>query len=224
MINLLLEGYDLALPYLRNELKQIIHPGHKVAAVAFAFRDSKVRTAADWRRLYGKDHGKYYAGIANGFTAYGVSENDIVFVNYFEDTKESARKKIENADIVYFPGGLPDRMMERIEEFGLTDILRNHDGIIMGYSAGAVIQLREYHLSPDEDYPGFAYYNGLGYLDGFYHEVHYEGTSIQKASIERVLKERGGKVYATRYMQGTILVEDGKVRLLGDVEVFGDVH
>ena len=47
--------------------------------------------------------------------------------------------------------------MDRIREFDLCNTLMNHDGIAMGYSAGAVIQLAEYHLSPDEDYSEFQY-------------------------------------------------------------------
>ena len=82
-------------------------------------------------------------------------------------------------------------MMDRIKEFDLYDILMQHDGILMGYSAGAVIQLAEYHLSPDDDYPEFKYYEGLPYLNDFYMEVHYEGTAVQDESIQRVLAERG---------------------------------
>lgn len=112
--------------------------------------------------------------------AYGISENNISFVNYFADTKESAAAKILSSDIVYFLGGLPDRMMDRINEFDLYNILLNHKGITMGYSAGAVIQLSEYHLSPDDDYPEFKFYNGIPYIKDFYLEVHYEGTEAQQ--------------------------------------------
>lgn len=184
------------------------------------FRDSDVKNSADWNLLYSKEKGIYYRGIVSGFTAYGISENNIKFVNYFEDTKESAKQKIENADIVYFLGGLPDRMMDRIKEFGLVDVLRKHNGIVMGYSAGAVIQLSEYHLSPDHDYPEFQYYGGLGYLDDFYLEVHYENTKVQNEAIERVLAERGKTVYATALMSGGIIVDNGNIKLLGDVKTF----
>ncbi|MDE5995351.1 MAG: Type 1 glutamine amidotransferase-like domain-containing protein, partial [Eubacterium sp.] len=118
-----------------------------------------------------------------------------------------AAQKIENADIIYFLGGLPDKMMDRIKEFGLLDILKNYDGIVMGYSAGAVIQLAEYHLSPDDDYSEFAYYEGIPYLDNFYMEVHYQGTAVQNESIKRVLAERGKTVYATALGVGAILVD-----------------
>ena len=112
-------------------------------------------------------------------------------------------------------------MMDRIKEFDLYDILMQHDGILMGYSAGAVIQLAEYHLSPDDDYPEFKYYEGLPYLNDFYMEVHYEGTTVQNKSIQRVLAERGKTVYATAVRAGAILADNGNLKLLGDVKVFG---
>ena len=52
-------------------------------------------------------------------------------------------------------------------------------------------------------------------------EVHYEGTSEQNESIQRVLAERGKTVYATAVRSGAILVYNGNHKLLGDVKVFG---
>lgn len=217
MINILLEGYDIDAAWLYDELKKYIKPTHLVAVVAFSFRENRVKSITDWNSLYGEENGKLYAGITSGFNAYGVPESNITFVNYFADTKESAAKKIEKADIVYFPGGLPDRMMDRIREFDLYDSLMKHNGIVMGYSAGAVIQLSEYHLSPDEDYPKFQYYNGLPYLNDFYVEVHYKGTDVQNESIRRVMAERGKTVYATGFKAGAILVDNGTIKLIGNV-------
>lgn len=221
MMNILLEGYDIDATWIYDELKKYIKPTYSVAVVAFSFRDNRVKSIEDWNLLYSKEIGKYYGGITGGFAAYGIPECNITFVNYFEDTKESSAQKIAGADIVYFPGGLPDRMMDRIKEFELYDILMNHDGIIMGYSAGAVIQLSEYHLSPDDDYPEFQYYKGLPYLNDFYLEVHYENTEIQNDAIQRVITERGKPVYATASGAGAILIDNGNMKLIGNVGVFG---
>lgn len=220
MINILLEGYEINAPWLYDDLKKYILPNQSIAVIAFSFRDNEVKNSKDWDSLYSKEKGIYYNGIVDGFTAYGISEDNITFVNYFKDTKESAVQKIEKADVLYFTGGRPDRMMDRIEEFDLTDVLRKHKGIIMGYSAGAVIQLSEYHLSPDKEYKEFQYYDGLGYLDDFYLEVHYEETAVQNEAIQRVISERGKTVYATVLQSGAILVDNVNLKLLGDVKVF----
>lgn len=220
MINILLEGYDIDASWIYNELKNYIKPHHSVAVVAFSFRDSQVKTLLDWNALYSKENGRYYGGIVGGITAYGIPEENISFINYFTDTRESAAQKIKTADIIYFLGGLPDRMMDRIREFDLYNVLMAHNGILMGYSAGAVIQLAEYHLSPDEDYPEFKYFEGLPYLNDFYMEVHYEGTEVQDEAIRRVLSERGKTVYATAVRSGAILVDNGNIKLIGDVKIF----
>ena len=220
MLNILREGYDIDAPWLYDELKKYMQPTHRVVVIAFSFRDSQAKSLADWNYLYSKSNGRFYEGIVSGFTAYGISEENVSFINYFTDTKESAKEKIENADILYFLGGLPDRMMDRIKEFDLKNVLMKHKGIVMGYSAGAVIQLAEYHLSPDDDYPEFKYYEGLPYLNDFYLEVHYEGKDAQKAAIQKVLEERKKTVYATAIMKGAILVDNGIIKLLGDVEKY----
>lgn len=203
-----------------NELRDCIKPHHSVAVVAFSFRDHLVKSLTDWDALNSKENGKYYSGIVGGFAAYGIPENRISFVNYFTDTKQSATKKVENADIIYFLGGLPDRMLDCIREFDLSGVLMKHTKIFMGYSAGAVIQLAEYHLSPDDDYPEFKYFEGLPYLDNFHMEVHYEGTAVREESIRRVLAERGKTVYATAHRAGVILVDNGIVKLPLNVKVF----
>ena len=222
MINILLEGYDIDAVWLYDELKKYIKPTHSVAVVAFSFRDNRVKSIEDWNLLYSKESGKLYAEITGGFVSYGIPECNIKFINYFEDTKESAAQKIAKADIIYFLGGLPDRMMDRIKEFELYDILMNHDGIVMGYSAGAVIQLSEYHLSPDDDYPEFQYYKGLPYLNDFYLEVHYDDTEIQNDAIQRVITDRGKPVYATASGAGAILIDNGNMKLIGNVKVFNN--
>ncbi len=169
--------------------------------------------------MYGK-HGKCYGSLVKPFSRYGISEEQIVFLNYFEDDRDDAIVKIESADILYFLGGVPDRMMERIHTLGIADALLAHNGVVMGYSAGALVQLREYHVSPDRDYPTFGYYQGLSYLDEFYLEVHYEGCPEQDAAIQRVLRERGKKVYATTYKSSGIIVDSGRIATIGNVYLF----
>ncbi len=219
MVNILLEGYNIAEPWLYESLKPYIKPEYKVAVVAFSFHKRRVHTLAAWNHLYSRECGIYYQGIVEGFTAYGIKEENIRFLNYFADSREQARQKVEDADILYFLGGSPGQMMKRIKAFDLYDVMMHHKGLIMGYSAGAVIQLAEYHLSPGE-FPYFAYYEGLPYLQDFYLEVHYDDSDAKNKAIQTVLSERKKPVYALRYMAGALLIEDQTVRPLGAVEIF----
>ncbi len=220
MTNILSKGYEISAPWLFDSLKAYIKPFQKVAILALAFRDSRIKNLADWNALYEKDKGCYYSGIVGSLGDYEIPESQIEFINYFTDTPEAANQKIRNADILYFPGGLPDRMMERIREMRIYDSILHHEGIFLGYRAGAVIQLRDHHLSPDKDYPEFAYYSGFPFIDGSYLEVHYEGRPEPPASIRRVLSEKQRPVYATHFMNGAILVDKEKIHLLGSVSTF----
>ena len=172
-----------------------------------------------WEKVYGRGVCNCYFETVDSFKPFGIPDENFTFINYFKDTKESAKEIIKNADVVYFTGGLPDRMMDRIEEFELVDVLMQHKGVIIGYSAGAVIQMKEYHLSPDDDYPEFGYYHGLPYLDGFYLEVHYEHKPWQDESIRRVPIERGKPLYVLHTRGGGIVVDNGKIKVIGKVDI-----
>jgi len=220
VINILLEGFDIDAEWLMPELGRYLLPGMKAAIVALSFRYSQAHDAESWNALYSRDGGRYYAGMVNALCAYGIREDDISFVNCFAESREDAAAKIAAADVLYFPGGLPDRMMERIEEMGLYDVILAHRGVVMGFSAGAVIQMDEYHLSPDDDYPEFAYYRGFPWLKGFFLEVHYEGNQVQDECIARVLREKKLPVYATEFMKGAMIFDNGKLTTVGDVKLF----
>ena len=201
------------------ELAQYFNKNDKVAVVALSYYDDYVYDAESWERVYGVG-GNCYFETVDGLAPFGIKPENISFINYFKDSKESARKKISEADVIYFTGGLPDRMMERIIDLDIYDALLAHSGVVMGYSAGAVIQLREYHLYPDGDYTDYGYYTGLPYLEGFGIEVHYEFKPEQDESIKRFLAERGLTVYVTHTAKGGIVVKDGSVRIIGTVDIY----
>ena len=223
MVNVLLESYDLTATFLVEKLRPYIKPNSHVAIVAFSFLTSQASCLEEWLKLYGREEGMFYNWLVDPFAEFGVPEENITFVNYFADTKESAAQKVKNADIIYFTGGLPDAMMDRLYEFELVEHLKNFDGVVLGCSAGAMIQLEEYHITPDWDYPEFGYYKGLPWLKDFYVEVHFEDSKDQKASICRVLQERQKPIYATRHNNAAIIVDNGKIQLVGDVRTYGRV-
>lgn len=200
------------------ELSPYLKPGMKVCVIPFSFYDDYVYDAESFDKVYGKG-GRCYIETTEGLVPFGIREEDIRFINYFTDTKETAKEAVRLSDVLYFTGGLPDRMMDRIKEFELEKPILSHTGVVMGYSAGAVIQLGEYHLSPDGDYPEFGYYEGLPFLDGFHLEVHYEFRPTQDDAIKRVLAERKKPVYVTHTHEGGVIVENGNIITVGRVDV-----
>ena len=218
MVNILFDCPNL--DDFKEELREYFSESSRVAVVAFSFYDDYVYDAASWERVYGRGIGNCYFETVDALAAFGVREENVSFINYFTDTRESALEKVKNANVVYFTGGLPDRMMERILEFDLFDALSSFDGVVVGYSAGAVIQLGEYHLYPDGDYNDFGYYEGLGHINDFYLEVHYEFKPEQDESVRRVLAERDLPVYVTHTRGGGVIVDNGEIRIVGRVDLY----
>lgn len=199
-------------------LKKHIRKEDEVCVFAFSFFDD-TKNIDDWNRQYKPGQGIYYKSNTDVFFRYGIKKEQIHWVNYFQDSKVEMENKILNSSIIFFTGGAPDLMMKRIREYKLTSLLKNYQGIMMGYSAGAMMQLDQYHITPDEDYPIFTYEQGLGCLHGFAIEPHYHATKLQKESIQRVQEEKHKCVYAI-YEDGGMIVKEQHIELFGNVEVY----
>lgn len=210
--------YNFHESWAKDIVSKYIRSNNKVLIIPFSFNE-KICSDIDWQKAYSKNNGKYYESVVIPFLSYGIKEENINWINYFKDTKENAKNKIKNANIIFFTGGLPDKMMLRLMEFNFIEDIENFTGVIIGSSAGAMIQISEYHITPDEDYNTFTYNTGLNLIKEFDVEVHYEGTEIQNKYIYKVLGEKRDKVYAITNVGG-IIVDNEKITLLGDTKTF----
>lgn len=224
MINILANRYSIDADWCFDVFKHYIKPNCKVAMIPFSFRSTQMKNDEDWQGAYSKE-GLYYDGMVNALRSYGIGENQIQWINYFTDTKEKTKKKVRSADLLYFTGGLPDQMMKRLKEFDLIKDIEAHQGILLGFSAGALIQLKNYHLSPDSDYPNFQYEKGLNILKDFYLEVHFEHRKTQVDSIQKILIEQERPVYAIED-EGALIEEQGQIKTVGKVSYYkvGDTN
>ncbi|MGG7057828.1 Type 1 glutamine amidotransferase-like domain-containing protein [Clostridium tertium] len=219
MVNILLSKYSFNEDWAKNELKRYINSDDKVVIIPFAFNEKFISNNIEWQNAYNSDYGKYYREIVTPFMDFGIKENNIKWINYFEDSNEEIKKIIENSKIVFLTGGLPDRAVNRVMEKKLLNYI-DDSKIIIGASAGALMQLKNYYISPDKDYSEFLHLSGLGLIDkDFYIEVHYEGTEIQNDCIKRILKEKTDTVYAIKD-NGGIIIEDNAFLIIGDVITF----
>ena len=131
------------------------------------------------------------------------------------------KKEIKNSDIVFLTGGLPELAVQRVLNKRLLSSI-SESKIIIGASAGAVMQLSNYFISPDKDYPEFMHSQGLGLINkNFYIEVHYEETDIQNNCIKKVLREYTNTVYAIKDTGG-IIIDNNVISLFGDVITFSN--
>ncbi|MCM1043304.1 MAG: Type 1 glutamine amidotransferase-like domain-containing protein [Corallococcus sp.] len=217
MTNVLLNYYNFEEDWAKPYLKRYLQNKH-VAIIPLAYRDSQAWNNESWQAVYGLG-GEKYDKIMAPFFNYGISHDDICWINYFKDNTFSAIEKIRNSDVLFFTGGLPEKIAERLTKMQLLNEIKNFNGVVMGTSAGAMFQLDEYHITPDEDYPRFLMHNGIGLVSGFDLEVHFENTDIQRSCTARAKSIHGRKVYAM-WHQGGLLIEDGKIYKMGSVEEF----
>lgn len=171
----------LVAPDAYEHLKDILTEKMRVVVLGFSFFGNLSKEK--YFEYYGKNS-EYALKIADNFKPYNIENIDWVY--YYDMDQATSIELIKNADILYFPGGAPDLMYERIIEKGLLEILTSFNKIIIGSSAGAMIQLAKYHISPDYDYHKFSLHKGLGYLDEFFIEVHYNRRKKQKSSMRKV--------------------------------------
>jgi peptidase E len=219
VINILLSQYNFNEEWARATIRKYINDDDKVVVIPFAFSEKWISNNVDWHNAYSRTTGKYYREIVEPFMDLGISEDDITWLNFFEDTDADMKRIIEKCKIVFLTGGLPEMAVKRVLEMGLLKYM-DESKVIMGASAGALMQLNNYYISPDEDYPEFMYSQGLGLVNSdFYIEVHYEESYMQNQCIEKVLKESTDTVYAIKE-NGGIIIENNKILLLGDVVTF----
>ena len=219
MTHILLSRGILAEPYIHAHLKSYIQPSDKVAVVAFSFFKEHVQTQQDYDALYLKD-GTYYQKMVDAFKPYGIQEKQISFLHYYNDDQQTLVKKINDASIIYFPGGAPDLLMERIHEKQLFSVIQNQqDKVIVGSSAGAMVQFDCFHISPDREYHKFQYLEGLGFLTGFGIEVHYRRRRKQKSSLRKVRRLKKIPLYAIPD-EGALIIAHNQIKCIKAYQLY----
>ena len=123
-------------------------------------------------------------------------------------------KKIKQADLIYLTGGLPDKLFERLEEFDIISNLENFKGIMLGISAGAVVQFQTYHLSPDRDYKKFNIYPGLKIINDFGVEVHYGDRKWRQNKALNKINKILPRSYYTIPNAGALIKDGDRIILI----------
>lgn len=211
-MNILLSSYDFHEQWAQDIMKPILKPNMKVVVIPFSFDKEEVQTKEQFDQHYGPQ-GKHVPYIYRPFDYYGIK--DITILDYYRNSHDYMQQQVHSADILFMTGGWPDQYLERLDECELSDLIRNGHYIIIGASAGALVQLTHYHVTPDDDYPEYIYLKGLGLIDGFEVEVHYCHSDIQDWSIQRVIEEKGLPTY-TIANDGGLLINDGKIISFGN--------
>lgn len=217
MINILMSRSSaLNASWASGTLSNYLKPNMKVAVIGYSFFGNL--SEENYFDYYG-ENSEYQQKINDNFKEYGIK--DVKWVYYYNQSLEEMTKIIKDSNILYFPGGAPDLMFDRINEKGLVDVLKAHEGIVIGSSAGAMIQLEKYHISPDNEYFKFSLHEGLGYLKDFFIEVHYRRRVKQKSSLRKMRRLFGKDIY-TISDDGILVVDNNKFICLNEAKHFSN--
>lgn len=213
MINILLNYYNFDGAWAKPHLERYVK-NQKVLIVPLAYRESQAWDNESWQAIYGKG-GEKYANILAPFLAYGYKEEEIDWLNYYDNRDHV--EQIQNTTLLFFTGGMPEKAIRRMNDLGITNAVKSFNGVIMGASAGAMLQLDVYHITPDEDYDNYEVCRGLGLVKGFDLEVHFLNTDLQNECTHRAIDELKLPVYQM-WHEGGVIVDGGKVTVMGQVE------
>lgn len=216
MINILLNLSNFDEPWAYETMEEYLHPTSHVLILPLSYNESWLSDHEDWYDMYGRD-GRYYDEILRPFRAFGIHDENVSWVNYYEDDQEEALHKIKRADVLVLTGGVTDWVLQRLDDLGIREAVCNFPGVVMGISAGAMIQLSEFHRTPDE-MREFDYQSGLGLVEGFDIDVHYEQTEEHLFAIIRSLEDKGQPIVCSPN-KGGIVIDHGEYRLLGNAFV-----
>ena len=213
MANILLNYYNFDGDWAKEHVAPYI-TGKKVLILPLAFREIQAWDFDSWQAIYGK-HGEKYQNILRPFLAFGIAEQDVKWLNCF-DTTQNYQQLIENADVLLFTGGMPEKAIAWMGKLGITNAVKNFTGTVMGASAGAMLQLEHYHITPDEDYDSYGLWQGLGLVKGLDLEVHYLATDLQNECTKRAISDLKLPVYQM-WHEGGLIVDGNNVQVLGSV-------
>lgn len=218
MTHLLFNLYNFHEEWAYQEVALYIKPEMTVTILPFSFAEGDI-TSENWELAYGPE-GRFYESLVTPFLAFGIQPEAIQFINYFTSQPNELAEQLPRTDIIFLTGGLPDQMMRRFHEKQIVESLEHFTGLLIGSSAGAMVQLHDYHITPDCDYEAFSYQKGLNLITDFGIEVHFDHSPDQEASMKRVLAETETKLIYAMEDQGGLIVEKNHVTPIGAVHLY----
>lgn len=108
-----------------EQFRQLIQKRNRFAFIASEFE-------ADYKKT-----DEYFRLFLNMFREKGMIFQEACVIDG-RMTKKYAQKKVQEADVVWVSGGDTIAEYEYLLEYGLDEIIRQHAGVVIGMSAGAI--------------------------------------------------------------------------------------
>lgn len=220
MYNILLSEYKKGMNLVKKRLNKIVNASQKAVIIAWTFPteiDKKVFDE-EWFPKGGRRYNKYVGSLLK----LGIKEENITILNcYDKENFGNFKKIIDDSDILLITGGNPEMLYSKVtQETEILYNIKHYKGIIIGFSAGADLQLKRYFITAKNNfYKYFAFYDGFGVLnDPFYIDVHSVKNKRYLEKLQKIADDKKKNVYAI-FDDGAMIYNRNSKKL----EVFGNV-
>ena len=220
MYSVLLSEYEKGMQLVDSKLRKIIKGDEKVVIIAWTFpvEIDKQSFEEEWFPKNGRRYNKYVGSLLN----LGIKEKNIIVLNcYDKENFKNFKQIIDASDILVITGGNPEMLYSKVtQETEILYNIKHYKGIIIGFSAGADLQLKRYFITAKNNYyKYFAFYDGFGVLDDpFYLDVHSINNKRYLDKLQKVSNEKKKNVYAI-FDDGAMIYD----RVSNNLELFGNV-
>ena len=163
----------------------------------------------------------YLPNILNCFAKIGITFADVIRLD-LDSTKEMADTtlRVDGEKVYFLMGGNPLTQMEIIKKLNLIDTIKEHNGLVIGFCAGAINLSKYSIITSDEDFDNPQSYNGINRVPIIV-EPHYNNSKDGERNTE--IKEFAKKYNETIYAipdESVIVVEDDKLKEFGKIHYF----
>lgn len=185
----------------------------------FCTMEKYVYNLDSWNYYFG-ENGKLKSKIVVQLVEAGAISNNVLFYNYLLEDQ-----KYDWGSFTYLilPGGDPELGLSRIRQYHLENKIKNFDGNIIAYSAGALLLFDRYFLSPNWYYSKMKYGEGLTFpnMPNYMIEVHYDNSERMLQNITIAWEHFKKPIIALGEYGSIVYDMDIKItRFVGDVFMY----
>lgn len=216
-MNILLSKFEKGMFLVEEKIKKIINEDTKVLIIPWSF--AKECSPSEFDDFYNAKIKPKYEKV---FLNLGVKKKSIKHLDCYRDSRNKMIKKIKESNILVLTGGNPELFYNKVvQDFDLLYEIKYYNGVIIGSSAGAELQLKNYFITAENNYYKYmAFYPGFGCIKkNFYFDVHSLNDKDYLNRLELIALEKKKKVYAI-FDDGAIIVDDDEITKLGNVMEF----
>jgi hypothetical protein len=226
--NILFSNNSIGFPYIKERLESLISAEDKV--VIFPWALPVEMSDKEFTEEYFPRYGRRYEDSIGYLRELGIKDENVFIANCYNDSVNKIKEEIASSKIIVLPGGNPVMLSAKILECGIQEELKSYSSIIMGGSAGACVQLKQYFITEENNLPrGFQQLEGVGILDvDFLIDVHTNIHTTGKNEPNRKAYISKLKDLAKIYKKDIYAISDDGVILVdrktNQFEVFGNVE